>query len=171
MGIGIGEVVEHTEKPGRQETPAGDEQIVVFDLGDELFGIDIARVQEIIRWLRVTRVPEAPHFVEGIINLRGKVIPVIDLRRRFKLEAVSASKGTRIVVVDIHGLTVGLIVDAVSEVLHVPLSTVEPPSPVITTAKSTYLRGIVRLEDRLISLLDLERVLAQESASLGGDPT
>ncbi|MCL5959481.1 MAG: chemotaxis protein CheW [Chloroflexi bacterium] len=156
-----------TDKSERQtgeakERSTSDEHLVVFSLGEELFGIDIARVQEIIRWQRVTRIPKASYFVEGIINLRGRVIPVVDLRRCFGLEAVSQSDVMRIVVVEIRGSTVGLIVDGVSEVLRLPESVVEPPSPIITTRESTYLRGIARLADRFIALLDLEQVISSE---------
>ena len=133
-----------------------------MNLGDELFGTDIARVQEIIRWQRISKVPKAPHLVEGIINLRGRIVRVVDLRRCFGLESVAQGKETRIVVVEIRGSTVGLIVDGVSEVLYVPKSAIEPPSPVTTTRETTYLRGIARLQDRLIALLDLEYMLPLE---------
>ncbi len=138
---------------------AADEQVVIFNLADEAFGIDIARVQEIIRWQRVTAVPKAAEFVEGIINLRGRIVPVVDLRRCFGIGSKTPDKETRIVVVEIRDATVGLIVDAVSEVLQVAGSAIEPPSRVVTTADSAFLRGIARLEDRLITLLDLEKVL------------
>jgi purine-binding chemotaxis protein CheW len=137
-------------------------QLVVFQLGAELYGVEIARVHEIIRLQTVTRVPRAPSFVEGVINLRGKVIPVVDLRRRFGLPTAEHTRATRIVVVEIGDQVVGIIVDSVSEVLRVNSSTVEPPSPVVAGIDSEYLHGIAKLPDRLVILLDLDRVLARE---------
>ncbi len=135
-------------------------QLVVFDLASELYGVDIADVREIIRMQSITRVPGAPPFIEGVINLRGKVVPVVDLRKRLDLQINEQTQETRIVVVDIAGRDVGVIVDGVTEVLRIPLSSVEPPSSMITNADSDYLRGIARLENKLIILLDLSKVLA-----------
>src|SRR5437762_8291418 len=110
----------------------GDEQqLVVFSLGAELYGVEIARVHEIIRLQTVTRVPHAPAFVEGVINLRGRVIPVVDLRRRFGLPFADHTRASRIVVVEIGDQVVGIVVDGVSEVLRVNNTTIEPPSPVV----------------------------------------
>ncbi len=163
MSVTSEEIVGRMDRAKQLEAVSTDEQVVVFNLGEELFGVNIARVEEIIRWQKVTKIPNAPNFVEGIINLRGRVIPVVDLRRCFGLESAIANKETRIVEVQIQGWTVGLIVDGVSEVLHVPQSAVDPPSPVITTVDSAYLRGIARLEDKLVALLDLEKVLTIDS--------
>jgi purine-binding chemotaxis protein CheW len=143
--------------------PDGEErQLVVFQLGSELYGVEIARVHEIIRLQPVTRVPRAPAFVEGVINLRGKVIPVIDLRRRFGLPSADHTRASRIVVVEIGDQVVGIVVDGVSEVLRVKTSIIEPPSPVVTGVDSEYLHGIARLTDRLVILLDLDRVLERD---------
>jgi len=117
-------------------------------------------VQEIIRTPAITRLPRAPEFVEGIIDLRGKVIPVVDLRRRFGLEHGELGRAGRVVVVDVEGQIIGIMVDAVSEVLRVPTGAVEPPSSVVTTLESSYLRGIAKLDGRLIILLDLDRLLS-----------
>jgi len=142
---------------------AGDErQLVVFQLGAELYGCDISRVHEIIRLQSVTRVPRAPAFVEGVINLRGKVIPVVDLRRRFGLPTAEHTRASRIVVVEIGDQVVGIVVDGVSEVLRVNSSIVEPPSPVVAGIDSEYLHGIAKLADRLVILLDLDRILARD---------
>src|SRR6266700_7681546 len=117
----------------------GDEQqLVVFQLGAELYGVEIARVHEIIRLQTITRVPHAPAFVEGVINLRGKVIPVVDLRRRFGLASAEHTRASRIVVVEIGDQVVGIVVDGVSEVLRVSTSIVEPPSPVVAGIDSEY---------------------------------
>jgi len=137
-----------------------EEQLVIFELANEVYGVDIGRVQEIIRMTTITRLPRAPEFVEGVINLRGKVIPVVDLKKRFGLQESERTKASRIVVVDVGDHTIGMVVDAVSEVLRVSSSSVEPPSPVVTTIESDYIRGIAKLEGRLIILLDLDKVLS-----------
>jgi len=137
-------------------------QLVTFRIGEEEFGVDILRVQEIIRMLEITRVPKAPDFVEGVINLRGKVIPIIDLRKRFGLTIKDHDKHTRIIVVEINDMVVGFVVDAVSEVLRIPADIVEPPPPVVAGVDSEYISGVGKLEDRLLILLDLNRLLNRE---------
>jgi purine-binding chemotaxis protein CheW len=150
-------------EPAVGPAASGEErQLVVFQLGAELYGVDIARVHEIIRLQSITRVPRAPSFVEGVINLRGKVIPVVDLRRRFGLPLAEHTRATRTVVVEIGDQVVGIIVDSVSEVLRVNTATIEPPSPVVAGIDSEYLHGIAKLPERLVILLDLDRVLARE---------
>ena len=140
----------------------GEEQIVIFEVGNESYGVDIGRVHEIIRRLQITRVPGAPGYVEGVINLRGKVIPVVELRQRFGLPPEENLKEGRIVVVEVGGHTVGMGVDGVSEVLRVPLSSIEPPSPLVTGIDSAYVRAICKLEEKLIILLDLDHILSVE---------
>ncbi|NSW76578.1 MAG: chemotaxis protein CheW [Candidatus Atribacteria bacterium] len=137
-------------------------QLVAFQLGEESYGVDIAQVQEIIRMQPVTKVPGAPTFVEGVINLRGRVIPVLDLRKRFNLPARQDTKDTRIVVVEVPPHTVGMIVDAVDEVLRISEDKVEPPSPFIASIDTEYLRGVGKLEGKLLILLDLSKVLSKE---------
>ena len=137
-------------------------QLVTFSIGGEEFGVDILKVQEIIRMLDITRVPKAPDFVEGVINLRGKVIPIIDLRKRFGLVSKGHDKNTRIIVIDINDMIVGYIVDSVSEVLRIPADTVEPPPPVVAGLDSEYISGVGKLDDRLLIFLDLDRLLSQE---------
>jgi len=137
-------------------------QLVTFSIGEEEFGVDILKVQEIIRMMEITKVPRAPEFVEGVINLRGKVIPIIDLRRRFGLSARGHDKHTRIIVIEINNMIVGFVVDSVSEVLRIPSSTVEPPPPVVSGMESEYISGVGKLEDRLLILLDLDRLLSRE---------
>lgn len=134
-------------------------QLVTFHVGKEEFGVDILDVREINRLMDITRVPHAPEFVEGVINLRGQVIPVVDLRRRFRLAAAERDKNNRIVVVELTGKVVGFLVDSVSEVLRVPSSLVEPPPAIAGGIDSDYIRGVVKLEDRLLVLLDLQRLL------------
>ncbi len=141
-------------------TTTSETQLVVFDLATEFYGVDISVVREIIRMQSVTRVPGAPSFVEGVINLRGRVVPVVDLRKRLELSLAEQTQESRIVVVDIGGRDVGVIVDAVTEVLRVPLSVIDPPSSMITNSDSDYLKGIAKLESKLIILLDLDKVLS-----------
>ena len=138
---------------------AREEQLVVFELGQESYGVEIGRVQEIDRMERVTAVPHAPAFVEGVINLRGRITPVVDLRARLGLPRAEPTPRTRIVVAKQGEEWVGLVVDAVSEVLRIPTDAIEPPSSMVVTSESACLRGIAKLQDRLIILLDLDRVL------------
>ncbi|HEV2717184.1 MAG TPA: chemotaxis protein CheW [Terriglobales bacterium] len=133
-------------------------QVVSFNIGEEEFGLDILRVQEIIRVQRLTRVPNSPEFVDGVINLRGKVIPVVDLRKRFGLEVLEQGTQTRIVVVEVKGTVLGFIVDSVSEVLRIPAETVEPP-PRLGKVEREYVMGVGKLDNRLLILLDVDRLL------------
>jgi len=139
-----------------------EDQLVVFMLTKEHYGVRIAVVESIIKLQPITAVPCSPAFVEGVTNLRGRVLPVIDLRKRFGLPAGESTKDTRIVVVEMNGTLVGMIVDAVSEVLRVPAESVEPPSPIMTTVDSAFITGIAKVGERLIILLDLEKVLSPE---------
>lgn len=143
-------------------------QLVTFRLGNEEFSLDILRVQEIIRHMELTRVPRTPEFVDGVINLRGRVIPVLDLRKRFGLPSDEHTSETRIIVVDVDNRTVGLKVDAVSEVLRLPADTVEPPPAIVTGAESDYIKGVGKLDGRLLILLDVEKILSRtERDALG----
>lgn len=135
-------------------------QLVSFKIGSEEFGVDILKVQEINRMLEVTRVPNAPEHVDGVINLRGKVIPIINLRRRFGMERKERDKDTRIVVVELSGKVVGFVVDAVSEVLRIPRSVTEPPPSLVAGIEAEYITAVGKLEDRLLILLDLEKILS-----------
>ncbi|MBI3578214.1 MAG: purine-binding chemotaxis protein CheW [Ignavibacteriales bacterium] len=137
-------------------------QLVSFKIGGEEFGVDILRVQEINRMLEVTRVPNSPEYVDGVINLRGKVIPIVDLRSRFGMPRKEHDKDTRIVVVELTGKIIGFVVDAVSEVLRIPQSVTEPPPTIVAGVEAEYITAVGKLEDRLLILLDLEKVLSLE---------
>jgi purine-binding chemotaxis protein CheW len=134
-------------------------QLVSFHVGGEEFGIEILRVQEIIRIQQLTPVPNSPNFLDGVINLRGKVIPVVALRRCFSLEDRPHDKQTRIVVVEVNGSVLGFIVDSVSEVLRLPVETIEPP-PRLGKVEREYVSGVGKLDDRLLILLDLNRLMS-----------
>jgi purine-binding chemotaxis protein CheW len=149
-----------------KDTMITEQQMVLFELGNETYGLDIAAVHEIIRMQPITKVPKAPKYVEGVINLRGKVIPVIDLGKRFGLEKTERAKNNRIVVVNILNTTLGIIVDAVTEVLRIPTDSIEPVSDIVTSGHSEYLMGIAKLTDKMVILLALEKLLEGENAFL-----
>ncbi|PKO15738.1 MAG: chemotaxis protein CheW [Chloroflexi bacterium HGW-Chloroflexi-10] len=137
-------------------------QLVVFELADEHYGLDITSVESIIKMQAITKMPHALSFVEGITNLRGTVVPVMDLRRRFGVESKKADRETRIVVTNINRMQVGIIVDAVSQVLRIQDEAIEPPPPMATTVNSAFILGIAKLEGQLVILLDLEKILSVE---------
>jgi purine-binding chemotaxis protein CheW len=136
-------------------------QLVGFHVGGEEYGLDILRVQEIIRLQELTRVPNSHESMDGVMNLRGKIIPVVALRKRFGLEQVPPDKHNRIVVVELQDAVLGLIVDSVSEVLRIPAATVEPP-PHLGKVKQEYVSGVGKLDDRLLILLDVDRLMASD---------
>ena len=140
-------------------------QLVAFRLGNETYAVDIQQVQEIIRMQHITKVPGAPSFVEGVINLRGRVIPVIDLRRRLGLPQGEQTGETRIVVVEVPPHRVGMVVDAVEEVFRIQEEEIEPPSPLVASIEEKYVRGVGKSGDRLIILLRLEEILKREETS------
>ena len=136
-------------------------QVVSFKLGLEEFGIDILKVQEINRMVEITKVPQAPFYCEGVINLRGKVISVINLRKKFDMDSLEWDKNTRILVCDVSGDEIGMIVDSVDEVLKVPHSTIEPTPGIVTSVNSDYISGIAKLEDRLLIFLDVSKIATE----------
>jgi purine-binding chemotaxis protein CheW len=137
-------------------------QLVTFRLGEEEFGVKILVVNEIIRLVQITSVPNAPSFIEGVINLRGKVLPVVGLRKRFNMPEVPLDSQSRIIVMELNHNVVGFLVDAVSEVLRIPEHTVEQAPAVVSGIGSEYIEGVGKLEDgRLLILLNLEALLAE----------
>ncbi len=145
-------------------------QYLTFELGEEPYGLQILKVQEIIGMTSVTRVPRMPDFVRGVINLRGKVIPVIDLRSRFSLESQEQTERTCIIVVQIgasgHQVTLGIIVDQVSEVVDIGPDQIEPSPDFGTNVDTTFILGMGKVGERVIMLLDLDRVLSGDELSL-----
>ncbi len=137
-------------------------QLISFMVGEEEFGLDILRVREVIRVREITRLPGTPTFVEGIINLRGDVIPIIDLRDKFGLPAVERTAQTRVIVVDADGRLVGMIVDAASQVVRIPADQIDPPPPIVGGLSAEYVRGVGKMEDRLLILLDIDRILTAD---------
>lgn len=136
-------------------------QLVSFVLGNEEFGVDILCVQEINRMLQITKVPNAPSYVDGVINLRGRVIPVIDLRQKLGLPRKEHDHNTRVIVVEVNNKTVGFVVDGVKEVLRIPVSITEAPPEIVSGIKSEYIKSVGKLEDRLLILIDLEKILSK----------
>lgn len=149
-------------------------QLVTFRVGSEEFGLDVFAVHEILRYGGVTPVPRAPEFVEGVLEVRGAVVPVVDLRRRFEVPEVRHDDDTRIVLVEFGDERLGLVVDSVTEVLRAPETAISAAPAYIRGLAAEFVRGIVRLPGRLVILLDLERILssqeriALESAELAG---
>jgi purine-binding chemotaxis protein CheW len=148
----------------KQSENANDEilQLVSFKIGGEEFGVDILKVQEINRMLTITKVPNSPSFVEGVVNLRGKIIPVVNLRKRLQLPIIDHDDKTRIIVVELIDTTVGFIVDEVKEVLRIPKSITEPAPSMVAGVKMDYITAVGKLDDRLLILLDLEKTLSTE---------
>lgn len=147
------------------ENPAGigpQRQLVVFRMSDSEFGLDIRHVREVIRVPEMTRMPRTPAFVVGIINLRGRILPVLDLKKRFNLPPVETGPETRVMIVEWRGQALGFLVDRVHEVVKVPASAVAQPADLVLAVAGQYLEGIVESRDRLIILLDLDRILDQQ---------
>lgn len=142
-----------------------EKQLVIFCLDKEYYGIQIADVESIIKMMPITRMPHAPQFVEGVINLRGAVLPVVDLRKRFGLTYQESNRQTRIIVVTLDGLKVGTIVDSVAEVMTVSDTDIVPTPSMVTTMDSTFITGIAKINDRLIIMLDLTKVLTLNEQS------
>jgi purine-binding chemotaxis protein CheW len=140
----------------------GTMQLVSFKLAKELYGIEITKVREIILIAEITRIPETPHFLKGLINLRSTVIPVIDLRARFGLPEGDLTDESRIMVLQACGKTIGIVVDAVSEVLRVKHDQIAPPPPTVAGLGRDYLSGLVNLDDRLLILLDIDKIFGEE---------
>jgi purine-binding chemotaxis protein CheW len=134
-------------------------QVVGFRIGRETFGLPISIVREIVRVPEITAVPNAPDYIEGVINLRGRIIPVVDLRKRFGEKSFEANKKNRIVVVELESRLVGLIVNSASEVLRISPSEIDEPHNVFREGELNYITGIGKLNGRLVILLDLNRVL------------
>ncbi|MFZ5808167.1 MAG: chemotaxis protein CheW [Chloroflexota bacterium] len=139
-----------------------DSQIVIFELSGEQYGVDINAVESIVQMLPITHVPQAPPFVRGVTNLRGRVLPVLDLCQRFGAVPLAGGKDQRIVVIHSGEIEAGIVVDGVSEVETIDSTQVEPPPALTRTAASGFVHGIVKLGERIVILLDLDKVLNTE---------
>ena len=134
-------------------------QLVTFKLGGQKYGVPILKVQEINNMKEITTIPNAPPFLKGAINLRGKVIPVINLGTKFDLDTATDDELSKIVIMDIRGVIMGVIVDAVSDVLRIPADVVEPPPPVSSSISSEFISGIAKLDEGLVILLNMDKLL------------
>ncbi len=143
----------------------GTMQLVSFRLAEEEYGIEITKIREIILITEITQVPQTPHYVKGLINLRGTVIPVVDLRTRFGLPEGELTDGSRVMVLSVGAKTVGIIVDGVSEVLRVTQDQIAPPPPTVAGLEQEYLTGLVKFNDRLLILLDIDKILGKEDTA------
>ncbi|NLY10292.1 MAG: chemotaxis protein CheW [Firmicutes bacterium] len=143
------------------QTAISEQQFVVFRLAEEEFALGITKVREIIKVTEITRLPHVAKYIEGVTNLRGEVIPVVNLRKRFGLEEEEETQDTRIIIVDIDSSKVGFIVDEVKEVLRVPSDAIDPPPSNVAGLSSTYLEGIAKHDDRLLILLHIDRIMLE----------
>lgn len=144
-------------------------QLACFRLLDDLYAVDIMRIKEIIRPQKLTPLPKAPSFVEGVINLRGSVIPVVDLRRRFDMPARAIDASTRLLIVRLAGQALGLVVDEVTEVITVPLKEIKPPPTVSTGRFADYLLGVCLATNMLVMMLDIDKLLTVNEVSALGE--
>jgi len=154
----------------RNERTAADNlrQFISFSVGEEAYGLELLRVKEVIRVREITWLPRAPSFVKGIINLRGDVIPIIDLRDKFGLPERETTASTRVIVVEIEGRLTGMIVDSASQVVRIPSDQIDPPPPVLGGISQALISGVGKLDDNLVVLLNADAVLTlEERRALG----
>lgn len=160
------------EKPQVDDLATTDEhgkpltQVVSFQLASELYGLNIMCVQEIILMGEITQIPEVPSYIRGIINLRGKVIPIVDLRSRFSMASVEATEHTRIIVVNSSASTVGFVVDAVSEVLRIDGEQIEPPPQGLAGVDQAYIQGLVKMDKKIMILLNIDKIMSMDDQDL-----
>lgn len=152
---------------------ANEVKVIVFQLKDEEYGVEVDQVRSIERMQHITRVPRTPSFVKGVVNLRGVVTPIIELRNRFGIEEIETTDSSRIIIVAVGDMEVGLIVDAANDVVDIPNNVVEPPPEVVGGVEADYLRGVAKMDKRLLILLNLDKVLnpkdLKETKSLEGN--
>ncbi len=142
-------------------------QFISFSVGEEEYGLELLRVKEVIRVRETTWLPKAPSFVKGIINLRGEVIPIIDLRDRFGLQVQEETPQTRVIVVEVEGRPMGMVVDSVNQVVRVPADQIDPPPPVLGGFSQEFITGVGKLDDKLVILLNADAILTmKERAAL-----
>ena len=146
----------------RAEVEGENSQLISFAVGDEEYGLEILRVKEVIRMREITRLPKQPTFIKGIINLRGDVIPIVDLREKFGLERHKYSPTTRVIVVDVEEKLVGMVVDAARQVVRVPADQIDPPPAIVGGMSTEYIKGVGKLDERMIILLNIDRILSRE---------
>ncbi|HMB19858.1 MAG TPA: chemotaxis protein CheW [Spirochaetota bacterium] len=137
-------------------------QYVTFLIGSEVYGVEVLRVQEIIGMTRVTQVPNSMHFMKGVINLRGTVVPVVDMRLRFTMEEKDYDNFTVILIVEVKGTMIGMIVDSVSDVVNIPVKDIQDTPHFSASIRTDYIKGIGRIEEDLVIVLDVDKILSHE---------
>ena len=138
-------------------------QVIVFNLGEERYGVDISQVREIIRPSQITRIPNAPDYVDGVINLRGQITTIINLRKRFGMEPKPIDNNTRIIVVEFENAVIGMMVDTVNEVKYLSTADIEAlPSIITAREEAKFLKGVGKLSDGLLIMIDLNKVLSED---------
>ena len=158
--------------PQQQKTPIMktieklSENLVGFKIGEEEYGIDIMDVHEIHRMMPITKVPNLPHFIEGVISLRGNIVPVIFLRKRLSMSMEEASDRSRIIIAEIGENIVGLVVDQVTAVITISKTDIQAPTPLMTQVKRKYVSGVGRLGDRLIIILNIREILTSKEVDI-----
>ena len=140
-------------------------QLVSFNLGDEEYAVEVLKVREIIRMTSVTHVPNTPSCIEGVVNLRGKVIPIISLRDRFSMYGKESDSHTRIIVMDISGKQMGFVVDGVSEVIRISSGEIQPPPDLVSGVDQDFIRGVIQHGEQLLLMLELDRMFSDEEFS------
>ena len=151
--------IESTESRAELEDSTN---LVTFRLGSGEYAIDIMQAKEIIKMEKITLIPNAPDFVEGVINLRGNIIPIIDLKKRFNLEEIEGDKNTGIIIVKIEDVDMGIIIDSISKVVYISNSDIQPPPPMLSGIGQKYIKGVGKLEDKLLVVLDLEKLFTTD---------
>jgi purine-binding chemotaxis protein CheW len=164
--------VEATEQREVRTTYSSeDQQFLTFNLADEYYGVDILKVQEIKGYTTVTRIPNTPDYLKGVLNLRGTIVPIVDLRMKFGMGTTDPTPFTVIVVVNVRNRIMGFMVDAVSDVLDLNAKNIQPPPELGSAVDITFVAGIGNSNDRLVTLLDIDRVLTEEEVTVVADVT
>jgi len=158
----IGNADREIGAPSKSEGGRSEVQLACFRIGPEMYALDILRIKEIIRPQRLTPVPKAPSFIEGVINLRGVVIPVVDLRKRFDQPNLGSDRKTRVIICSLSGKIIGLMVDEVAEVRRYSRREVQPAPKFLKGKGAEFFLGVCRRDDDLVMLLDLEKILSSE---------
>ena len=140
--------------------------LVTFKLGNNEYAIDIMQAKEIIKMEKITLIPNAPDYVEGVINLRGNIIPIVDLKKRFNLEENDGEKNTGIIIVKIDDVDMGIIIDAISKVVSISNSNIQPPPPMLSGIGQKYIKGVAKLDDKLLVVLDLEKLIVGDDEDI-----
>ena len=147
------------------ENLVSDLKVIVFQLNDKEYGVPVSQVKSIEKIMHITRVPHTNPFVKGVMNLRGVVTPLLDLRVRFGMEEQAYNEGTRVIIVSIEDKEVGLIVDGANDVIDIPTSKIEPPPEVVGLAAEGFIDGVANLDKRLLILIDLNKILESDEAA------